>query len=119
MGEDEKRDVTPVELPSLPPTLYLGVDGTGVPMRAEELQGRSGKQPDGSAKTREVKLCTVWSAEGRDTEGIVRYATQARSAIPQPSKVPRLWIRMKCRRRLPSGSYAKPHAGAFRRPNAR
>ena len=28
--------------------------------------GRAGKQPDGSAKTREVKLCTVWSAEGRD-----------------------------------------------------
>jgi hypothetical protein len=51
------------------PTLYLGMDGTGVPMRAAELAGRAGKQRDGSAKTREVKLCTVWSAEGRDEEG--------------------------------------------------
>jgi hypothetical protein len=52
-----------------PKTLYLGMDGTGVPMREEELSGRSGKQPDGSAKTREVKLCVVWSAEGRDKDG--------------------------------------------------
>jgi Uncharacterised protein family (UPF0236) len=51
------------------PTLYLGMDGTGVPMRASEVAGRAGKQPDGSAKTREVKLCTVWSAEGRDPAG--------------------------------------------------
>ena len=51
------------------PTLYLGMDGTGVPMRASELEGRQGKQPDGSSKTREVKLVTVWSAEGRDDEG--------------------------------------------------
>ena len=45
------------------------MDGTGVPMRKAELVGRAGKQPDGSAKTREVKLVTVWSAEGRDEEG--------------------------------------------------
>ena len=51
------------------PTLYLGMDGTGIPMRASELVGREGKQPDGSSKTREVKLVTVWSAEGRDEEG--------------------------------------------------
>ncbi|MBI4289803.1 MAG: ISKra4 family transposase [Chloroflexi bacterium] len=50
-------------------TLYLGLDGTGVPMRSSELEGREGKQPDGSSKTREVKLVTVWSAEGRDEEG--------------------------------------------------
>ena len=54
----------------LPPVLYLGVDGTGIPMRAEALKGRKGKQTDGSAKTREVKLCTVWSAEGRDEKGV-------------------------------------------------
>ena len=30
---------------------------------------RPGKQPDGSSKTREVKLVTIWSAEGRDKEG--------------------------------------------------
>ena len=53
----------------LAPTLYLGMDGTGVPVRKEELVDRAGKQPDGSAKTREVKLVTVWSAEGRDKKG--------------------------------------------------
>ena len=53
----------------LPAILYLGVDGTGIPMRCSEVQGRTGKQPDGSAKTREVKLCTVWSAEARDAQG--------------------------------------------------
>ena len=50
-------------------TMYPGMDGTGVPMRASELVGREGKQPDGSSKTREVKLVTVWTAEGRDKEG--------------------------------------------------
>ena len=33
-------------------TVYVGVDGTGIPMRPDELSGREGKQPDGSAKTR-------------------------------------------------------------------
>jgi hypothetical protein len=70
IAQDERRVVEPPP-PDEPvaPTLYLGMDGTGVPMRASELERRAGKQPDGSAKTREVKLCTVWSAEGRDEEG--------------------------------------------------
>jgi hypothetical protein len=70
VAEDERRVVEPPS-PDEPvaPTLYLGMDGTGVPVRKEELVGRAGKQPDGSAKTREVKLCTIWSAEGRDEEG--------------------------------------------------
>lgn len=51
-------------------TMYLGLDGTGVPMRASEVEGRNGKQPDGSAKTREVKLVTVWTAEGRDKQAV-------------------------------------------------
>lgn len=51
------------------PTTYLGMDGTGVPMRPSEVAGRAGKQPDGSAKTREAKLVTVWTAESRDEEG--------------------------------------------------
>jgi hypothetical protein len=55
--------------PPRAPTLYLGMDGTGVPMRAQEVKGRAGKQADGSAKTREAKLVTVWTAESRDKEG--------------------------------------------------
>lgn len=51
------------------PTMYLGMDGTGVPMRPEEVAGRAGKQPDGSAKTREAKVVTVWTAESRDEAG--------------------------------------------------
>ena len=70
IARDERRVVEPPP-PDEPvaPTLYLGLDGTGVTMRPAELEGRPGKQPDGAAKTREVKLCTVWSAEGRDAEG--------------------------------------------------
>jgi hypothetical protein len=51
------------------PTMYLGMDGTGVPMRTSEVAGRAGKQPDGSAKTREAKLVTIWTAESRDDQG--------------------------------------------------
>jgi hypothetical protein len=69
IAADEKEDLAPTDQQPLPPTLYLGIDGTGVPMRPEELKGRRGKQSDGSAKTREVKLCTVWSAEARDPQG--------------------------------------------------
>lgn len=70
VAEDEKQVVEPPALTeALAPTLYLGVDGTGVPVRKEELVDRPGKQPDGKAKTREVKLVTIWSAEGRDEQG--------------------------------------------------
>lgn len=70
IAEDECRHAEPSDAVDLPKTLYLGMDGTGIPMRNEELAGRAGKQPDGSVKTREVKLCTVWSAETRDPNGI-------------------------------------------------
>lgn len=66
----ERKQVEPDCDNPLPPTLYLGMDGTGLPMRAEELKYCPGKQPDGSSKTREAKLVTIWSAEGRDKEGI-------------------------------------------------
>ncbi len=39
-------------------------------MRHSETQGRKGKPPDGSAKTREAKLCVIWSAESRDKHGL-------------------------------------------------
>jgi hypothetical protein len=71
LGREIAQDERSVVEPALPgaPTMYLGMDGTGIPMRASELAGRAGKGPDGSARTREVKLVTVWSAEGRDTQG--------------------------------------------------
>jgi len=64
IAEDEQHRLEP-PCGNPPPTLYLGMDGTGIPMRSAELLGRRGKQTDGSAKTREAKLCAVWSAEGR------------------------------------------------------
>ena len=71
IAADEQQHSEPVGTAAeLAPTLYLGLDGTGVPMRPAELAGRPGKQADGTAKTREVKLCTVWSAEGRDADGV-------------------------------------------------
>ncbi len=87
IAADEKHDVEAPDASPLPKVLYLGVDGTGIPMRAAELLGRSGKQPDGSAKTREVKLCTVWSADSRDADnrpvrdpGSVTYTAAIESA---------------------------------------
>jgi hypothetical protein len=50
-------------------TLYVEFDGTGIPMVAAELEGRKGKQPDGSAKTREVKLGCVFTQTRLDAEG--------------------------------------------------
>ena len=70
IAEDERRTVEAETDRDVPSTLYLGMDGTGIPMCKKEVEGRSGKQEDGSAKTREVKLVTTWSAEGRDKEGV-------------------------------------------------
>ena len=51
------------------PLLYVSYDGTGVPMTAEELRGRKGKQADGSAKTREAKLGCVYTQTTTDVRG--------------------------------------------------
>jgi hypothetical protein len=71
LGREIAKDERTVVEPSSPcaTTMYLGMDGTGVPMRASELEGRQGKQPDGGSKTREVKLVAICSAEGLDHEG--------------------------------------------------
>jgi hypothetical protein len=48
---------------------YLEGDGTGIPVRPEETEGRKGKQEDQSAKTREVKLGCVFTQTQEDEEG--------------------------------------------------
>lgn len=72
LGREIDADERAVVDPAAPmsTTMYLGIDGTGLPMRASELAGRAGKQPDGTAKTREAKLVTIWGADGRDAAGI-------------------------------------------------
>jgi hypothetical protein len=51
------------------PILYVSADATGVPMRKEELAGRAGRQPDGSAKTRSAYLGCVFTQHRRDEKG--------------------------------------------------
>jgi hypothetical protein len=54
--------------PSPVPILNIQADMTGVPMRPEELKGIKGKQPDGSAKTRQIKLGCVFT-QSLDSKG--------------------------------------------------
>ncbi len=68
--------------------MHLGMDGSGVPVRATEVAGRAGKQPDGSAKTRDARLVTTWTAESRDEQdkpvrdpGSITYSAAAAAAI--------------------------------------
>jgi hypothetical protein len=51
------------------PVFYVSPDGTGVPMRRQELAGRAGRQPDGTAKTREAKLGCVFTQTCTDEKG--------------------------------------------------
>lgn len=73
MAEERQRlrfeEPPPPETPKTIDTLYIEFDGTGVPMVPHELAGRKGKQPDGSAKTREAKLGCVFTQTYFDEEG--------------------------------------------------
>jgi len=59
----------PPESPKNIETMYIEGDGTGAPMVPWEVQGRKGKQPDGSARTREVKLGCVFTQTTLDAQG--------------------------------------------------
>lgn len=50
-------------------TLYVGFDGTGVPMRKEHLVGRKGRAKDGRARTREMRLGCVFTQTDTDENG--------------------------------------------------
>jgi hypothetical protein len=49
--------------------LYIEYDGTGIPIRRAELAGQKGKQPDGTAITREVKVGCVFTQTTFDDQG--------------------------------------------------
>jgi len=51
-----------------PDKLYIAIDGTGVPMVAAETEGRPGKGDDGKARTREIKLCAVFTQSTLDEQ---------------------------------------------------
>ena len=51
------------------PVFYVSADGTGAPMRKEELQGHAGKEPDEPAKSRQVYLGCAFTQHGQDEKG--------------------------------------------------
>jgi hypothetical protein len=51
------------------PKMYIGIDGTGVPMVKAELINTPGKAEDGKAKTKEVKLGCVFTQTTVDKKG--------------------------------------------------
>jgi hypothetical protein len=65
----EREALTPQPGTEAAPIMYLGGDGSGVPMRKEELEGRAGKQPDGGSKTRMAYLGCVFTQHKQDEEG--------------------------------------------------
>jgi hypothetical protein len=64
------RKVRPLPPPEpVPDMLYVEVDGTGVPVRASETEGRPGKGEDGKAGTREIKLARFFTVSALDDDG--------------------------------------------------
>jgi hypothetical protein len=65
-----QRRIVPLPPPGpLPDMLYIEVDGTGVPVRPGETEGRQGKSEDGTAGTREVKLARLFTVSALDDNG--------------------------------------------------
>ena len=65
-----EREAAPPDTPLPPiPILYISADGTGIPMRKEELRGRKGKSPNGQAKTRQAYLACVFTQHKTDERG--------------------------------------------------
>ncbi|NKB25376.1 MAG: hypothetical protein GKR87_15035 [Kiritimatiellae bacterium] len=62
------------------PVMYISYDGTGVPMKSTETQGRKGKREE-QAKTREVKLGCVFTQHVRDEEGYPLRDTQSTTYV--------------------------------------
>ncbi|MEK7993409.1 MAG: hypothetical protein AAB403_06345, partial [Planctomycetota bacterium] len=51
-----------------PPRVYVMMDGTGAPLRHEELKDRMGKGEDGKAQTHEVKVAAIFTEHPRPGE---------------------------------------------------
>jgi hypothetical protein len=64
------RAIRPLPPPGpVPDMLYIEVDGTGVPVRRSETEGRPGRGEDGQASTREIKLARFFTVSGPDATG--------------------------------------------------
>lgn len=78
------------------PVLYVSADGTGVPMRREALAGRKGKQPDGSAKTRQAYLGCVFTQHKRDDQGHPLRDHDSTTYISSFETVEEFGLRLRC-----------------------
>lgn len=71
--QTEIRRAKQLELPDVcvsdVPTLYIEMDGTGVPVAKPETEGRPGKTVGEPARTREVKLGCVFTQSSTDNKG--------------------------------------------------
>jgi len=65
----EREALTPLPGTKAVPIMYVSGDASGVPMRKEELEGRAGKQADGTAKTRMANLGCVFTQHQVDEKG--------------------------------------------------
>ena len=74
VGPEVKETLQPKALPEhlkeRIPVFYVTMDGTGVPMVPAELEGRAGKQEDGTAKTCEIKVGCTFTQTKTDEEGL-------------------------------------------------
>ncbi len=75
------RPNPPLSPPPPDQVFYVEGDGTGIPVRPEETEGRKGKQDDQSAKTREVKLGCVFTQTQEDEEGKPRRDPESTSYV--------------------------------------
>lgn len=64
-----RRKLVPLPPSPLPDKLYAVIDGTGVPVTRKETEGRDGKDPDGRARTREVKMAVFFTQGKVNDEG--------------------------------------------------
>lgn len=71
-AQERREQLARASIPEIGPAievLYISFDGTGVPMIPAAVRGRRGKQKDGSARTREVKLGCVFTQTTTDERG--------------------------------------------------
>jgi hypothetical protein len=83
----------------VPDMLYAEVDGTGVPVRASETEGRQGKDRDARAGTREVKLARLFTVSGMNDDG---------RPVMDPGSSSYAFPRRQGRPRRPGGGRVRP-----------
>lgn len=72
-GREQQQEILkqepPLKAERTIPVFYVSYDGAGVPKTRTELAGRRGKQPNGTALTREAKLGCMFTQTTTDAEG--------------------------------------------------